>query len=141
MGVCDIRHVPHHGSRPGGASLWADVNEGELWIFPPGYPRSLQGISEDGTEFILAFNEGRASEFNTLLVTDFFAHTPPEFLAQNFQVPADTFSRIPLWDRYIFQSELPGPLAADQAAILSPEDPPKNPFSFSLSRRSRNQTG
>ena len=27
---------------------------------------------------------------------------------------------------------MPGPLAADQAAILSPEGPPKNPFSFSL---------
>ena len=60
---------------PVGQAYAADVNEGELWIFPPGYPHSLQGIGEDGTEFILAFNEGRASEFNTLLVTDFFAHT------------------------------------------------------------------
>jgi oxalate decarboxylase len=117
---------------PVGQAYAADVNEGELWIFPPGYPHSLQGIGEDGTEFILAFDEGRASEFNTLLVTDFFAHTPPEILSQNFQVPADTFPRIPLWDRYIFQGELPGPLAADQAAILSPEGLPKNPFSFSL---------
>jgi oxalate decarboxylase len=117
---------------PVGQAYAADVNEGELWIFPPGYPHSLQGIGEDGTEFILAFDEGRASEFNTLLVTDFFAHTPPDILSQNFQVPADTFSRIPLWDRYIFQGELPGPLAADQAAVLSPEGPPKNPFSFSL---------
>jgi oxalate decarboxylase len=37
-----------------------------------------------------------------------------------------------LHDRYIFQSELPGPLAADQAAIVGREGPPKNPFNFSL---------
>ena len=117
---------------PVGQPYVADVNEGELWIFPPGYPHSLQGIGQDGTEFIIAFNDGKASEFNTLLVTDFLAHTPPDILAQNFQVPAETFSRIPLHDRYIFQGELPGPLAADQAAVLGPEGPTKNPFSFSL---------
>jgi oxalate decarboxylase len=117
---------------PEGQAYAADVNEGELWIFPPGFPHSLQGIGPDGTEFILAFNEGRASEYNTLLVTDFLAHTPPEILAQNFQVPVGTFSRIPTYDRYIFQGDQPGTLAADQAAIANPEGAPKNPFSFSL---------
>jgi oxalate decarboxylase len=117
---------------PVGQAYAADVNEGELWIFPHGYPHSLQGVGPDGCEFIIAFDDGKASEFSTLLVTDFLAHTPPDILAQNFRVPVNTFSRIPLWDRYIFQGELPGPLAADQAAILSPEGPPKNPFSFSL---------
>ena len=29
---------------PVGQAYAADVNEGELWIFPPGYPHSLQGI-------------------------------------------------------------------------------------------------
>jgi oxalate decarboxylase len=117
---------------PAGQAYAADVNEGELWIFPPGFPHSLQGIGEDGTEFIIAFNDGNASEYSTLLVTDFLAHTPPEILAQNFRVPAETFSKIPLYDRYIFQGQLPGPLAADQAAILSAQGAPKNPFSFSL---------
>jgi oxalate decarboxylase len=117
---------------PVGQAYVADVNEGELWIFPHGYPHSLQGVGPDGCEFIIAFDDGKASEFSTLLVTDFLAHTPPDILAQNFQVPAQTFSRIPTYDRYIFQSELPGPLAANQAAVLSPEGPPKNPFSFSL---------
>ena len=28
---------------PVGQAYAADVNEGELWIFPPGYPHSLQG--------------------------------------------------------------------------------------------------
>jgi oxalate decarboxylase len=101
-------------------------------FFPRGYPHTLQGLAPDGCEFILAFNEGRASEFGTLLVTDFFAHTPSEILAQNFQVPVETLSKIPLYDRYIFQGDLPGPRAANQAAVLSPEGRPKSPFAFSL---------
>ncbi len=117
---------------PIGQAYIADVNEGDLWIFPHGYPHSLQGLGPDGCEFIIAFDDGKASEFSTLLVTDFLAHTPPDILAQNFGVPAEAFSKIPLHDRYIFQSPLPGPLAADQAAVLGPKGPPKNPFTFSL---------
>jgi oxalate decarboxylase len=117
---------------PIGQAYVADVKEGELWFFPTGYPHSLQGLGPDGTEFIIAFNSGNASEFSTLLVTDFLAHTPPDILAQNFRVPADSFSKIPLHDRYIFQSDVPGPLAADQAAVMSPKGSPKNPFTFSL---------
>jgi len=117
---------------PAGQAYVADVNEGDLWFFPHGYPHSLQGLGPDGCEFIIAFDDGKASEFSTLLVTDFLAHTPPDILAQNFGVPAEAFANIPLHDRYIFQSELPGPLAADQAAVLSPKGPPKNPFTFSL---------
>ena len=42
------------------------------------------------------------------------AHTPPEVLAKNFRVPADTFKRIPSHNLCIFQGTVPGPLAADQ---------------------------
>ena len=94
---------------------------------------SLQGLGPDGCEFLLAFDNGEQSEYNTLLVTDWMAHTPPDILAQNFGVPAETFAKIPLHQLYIFQGELPGPLAADQAAVESPLGPPPNPFTFSLS--------
>ena len=50
---------------------------GDLWYFPSGYPHSLQGLGPDGCEFILCFDSGKASEFNTLLVTDWMNHTPP----------------------------------------------------------------
>lgn len=33
----------------------------------------------------------KPSEFNTLLLTDWVAHTQPEILAANFGVPADAF--------------------------------------------------
>jgi oxalate decarboxylase len=104
---------------PIGQAYVADVNEGDLWFFPAGFPHSLQGLGPDGCEFVIAFNDRKASEFNTLLLTDFLAHTPPDILAQNFAVPADTFSKIPLHDLYIFQSNLPGPLAADQGSSIA----------------------
>ena len=117
---------------PEGHAYVADVNDGDIWFFPPGFPHSLQGLGPDGCEFVIAFDDGHASEFNTLLVTDWIAHTPPDIVAQNFAVAPEAFSKTPLHDLYIFQGNLPGPLAADQAAVLSPKGPPKNPFTFSL---------
>jgi oxalate decarboxylase len=108
-----------------------DVKEGDLWFFPAGQPHSLQGIGRDGCEFLIVFDDGHASEFNTLLVTDWIAHTPPEVLALNFGVPADTFKSTPLSDLWIFQGKEPGSLAADQAAARSAEAPPL-PVTFSL---------
>jgi oxalate decarboxylase len=109
----------------------ADVNEGDLWYFPAGLPHSLQGIGPDGCEFVICFDEGKASEFSTLLVTEWFTHTPPNILAENFGVPAETFAKIPLRDLYIFQGNLPGDLAADRAAVSGKGAPP-HPFTFSL---------
>ncbi|MBV8592145.1 MAG: cupin domain-containing protein [Acetobacteraceae bacterium] len=110
-----------------------DVHEGGLWYFPAGMPHSLQGIGEDGCEFILCFDDGKATEFITLLVTDWVAHTPPEDLALNFGVAAETFSKIPLHDLYIFQGELPGPIEADQQQAQGDAGPSPLPSTFQLS--------
>jgi oxalate decarboxylase len=110
----------------------ADVNEGDLWYFPAGQPHSLQGLGPDGCEFVICFDDGDASEFNTLLVTDWFAHTPPEVLAKNFGVPAKTFANIPLQDLWIFQGTLPGDLATDRAAISKNAAVPPHPFIYRL---------
>jgi oxalate decarboxylase len=109
----------------------ADVNEGDLWYFPAGLPHSLQGLGPDGCEFLIVFDDGHASEFSTLLVTEWFTHTPPNILAENFGVPVETFANIPLRDLYIFQGDLPGDLAADRAAVSGKGAPP-HPFTFSL---------
>jgi oxalate decarboxylase len=108
-----------------------DVKAGDLWYFPPGFPHSLQGLGPDGCEFVIAFDDGHQSEYGTLLVTDWLAHTPPEVLAANFKVPADTFKNIPLNDLWIFQAKVPGPLEADQAEVSTGSAPPE-PFTFSL---------
>src|SRR6201993_93127 len=110
----------------------ADVKAGDLWYFPPGAPHSLQGLGPDGCEFVICFDDGHADEFNTLLVTDWFAHTPPEVLAKNFGVPAETFANIPLQNLWIFQGTLPGDLAADRAAISKAGRVPPHPFIYRL---------
>jgi oxalate decarboxylase len=116
-----------------GRAQVADVNNGDLWYFPAGLPHSLQGVGSTGAEFLLAFDNGRSTEFNTLLVTDWVAHTPPDVLALNFGVPADAFKNIPLNQRWIFQGKDPGPLAADERAIRSAKGAPPHPFVFPLS--------
>jgi oxalate decarboxylase len=110
-----------------------DVKEGDLWYFPPGLPHSLQGLGPNGAEFVLAFDNGVSSEFNTLPATDWVAHTPPEVLAKNFGVPAESFRNIPLQNRWIFQGKVPGPLAEAQAAVKAQAGEPEFPFTFSLS--------
>src|SRR6202048_3496807 len=110
----------------------ADVKEGDLWYFPAGQPHSLQGLGPDDCEFVICFDEGNASEFNTLLVTDWFAHTPPEILADNFGVPAQTFAKIPLQNLWIFQGTLPGDLASDRVAVSKSGRAPPHPFIFRL---------
>src|SRR6516165_2172203 len=76
-----------------GRAYVQDVAEGDLWYFPAGYPHSLQGIGPEGCEFLIVFDDGQASEFNTLLVTDWLAHTPSDVLALNFGVPSRRSSR------------------------------------------------
>jgi oxalate decarboxylase len=90
-GICRVTILDQDG-RP----QVADVKEGDLWYFPAGLPHSLQGLGPDGCEFVIAFDNGESSEFNTLLVTDWIAHTPPDVLAKNFGVPVEAFKNIPL---------------------------------------------
>jgi oxalate decarboxylase len=93
-----------------------DVESGDLWFFPAGLPHSLQGMGPDGAEFVLAFDDGEQSESNTLLLTDWFAHTPPDVLAKNFGVAKEVFKDIPLHNLWIFAGDEPGELEDDQSA-------------------------
>lgn len=110
----------------------ADVKEGDLWYFPAGLPHSLQGLGPNGAEFVLAFDNGTSSEFNTLPATDWMAHTPPEVLAKNFGVPAEAFKNIPLQNRWIFQGKVPPPLDEVRRQTASKAGTPEYPFTFSL---------
>jgi oxalate decarboxylase len=118
-----------------------DVQAGDLWYFPPGLPHSLQGLGPDGAEFILAFDNGRSSEFNTLLVTDWLAHTPPEVLEKNFGVPADSFKNIPLDNLWIFQGDIPPALSVDQQAARVVPGAEKVIFRLSRSKPVRSTKG
>ncbi|MGY3603060.1 MULTISPECIES: oxalate decarboxylase family bicupin [unclassified Bradyrhizobium] len=109
-----------------------DLKAGDLWYFPAGTPHSLQGLGPDGCEFVICFDDGHADEFNTLLLSDWMAHTPPEVLAKNFGVPVESFANIPLHNLWIFQGTVPGDLAADRAAMSRSAEMPPHPFIFSL---------
>ncbi len=84
-----------------------DVKEGDLWFFPTGLPHSIQGLEPDGCEFLLVFDDGAFSEYETVLLADWTAHTPRSVLSKNLNVPRAALSRIPPGELYIFQAEAP----------------------------------
>jgi oxalate decarboxylase len=112
-----------------GRTFQDDVGEGDLWNFPSGIPHSIQGLEGDGCEFLLVFDDGNFSEDSTFSVTDWLAHTPREVLAKNFGVPEAAFAGIPEKELFIFQSTIPGPLAADKVAGAGALP---SPFSYRL---------
>ena len=70
-----------------GKSFVGDVGEGDLWLFPPGVPHSIQGLGPDGCRFLLVFDGGNFDEFHTFLITDWLAHTPKEILGKTSACP------------------------------------------------------
>lgn len=117
-----------------GKSFVSDVTDGDLWYFPTGIPHSIQGLGPDGCEFLLVFDDGNFSEYETVLLTDWMAHTPREVLAKNFGVSQEAMQKMVRREKFIFQAAVPGPLAADQKSTagslgLSPID-----FSFRTSQ-------
>jgi oxalate decarboxylase len=108
-GRARITAIDQHGH-----AFQDDVGEGDLWNFPAGIPHSIQGLEGEGCEFLLVFDDGNFSEEETFLLTDWLAHTPREVLAKNFGVAESAFDRIPEKELWIFQTKVPGPLAADR---------------------------
>jgi oxalate decarboxylase len=102
---------------PDGTMFIGDVKEGDLWIFPAGFPHSIQGLGPDGTEFLLVFNQGAFSEDGTMLLSDWLAHTPPDVLSKNLGIDAKAVEQFPTNGLYIFPAKEPNSLAEDKAEI------------------------
>jgi oxalate decarboxylase len=113
-----------------GKSFVADVKDGDLWYFPPGIPHSIQGLAPDGAEFMLVFDDGNFSEYETVLLTDWMAHTPPDVVAKNFGVAQAALAKMPKREKFIFQAEVPGPLAEDQRIAAGALGPSPIDFAF-----------
>ena len=94
-----------------GKSFVDDVGEGDLWYFPTGIPHSIQGLKPDGAEFLLVFDDGNFSEYETVLLTDWMAHTPKDVLAQNFGINQQSLKKLVGKEKFIFQAAVPGPLS------------------------------
>jgi oxalate decarboxylase len=97
-----------------GKSFVADVKKDDLWYFPSGIPHSIQGLDPDGAEFMLVFDDGNFSEAETVLLSDSMAHLPREVLSKNFGVAEQVLKNLPKQELFIFQTEVPGSLEADQ---------------------------
>jgi oxalate decarboxylase len=115
-----------------GNGFVSDVGVGDLWYFPTGIPHSIQGLGPDGCEFLLVFDDGTFSEYETVLLTDWTAHTPREVLAKSMGVPIGAFKNIPDHQLYIFQGEVPGALEDDVKAIGGAGNMSKERFDFQM---------
>lgn len=103
---------------PDGSMFIDDVAKGDLWLFPAGFPHSIQGLGPDGCEFLLVFDQGDFSEDGTFLLSETIAHTPRKVLAQNFGLSGDVIDKIVRKESlYIFPADLPLSLAKDKASI------------------------
>ena len=117
VGVGDhaVRKRADYGGGCGGeefrVAMWA---VGDLWLFPPGVPHSIQGLGPDGCQFLLVFDDGNFNEFETFLLTDWLTHTPKEVLAKNFGVSEATFDKVPKKELFIFQTGLPEDLKKEE---------------------------
>jgi oxalate decarboxylase len=113
-----------------------DLDVGDVWLVPSGVPHSIQGL-EEGTEFILVFDDGNFSENQTLLITEVMAHLPRSVVAKNFGVPEAAFKNLPTEEKYIFRQ--PVPAALDTIRKQLPNDPPPLPYVFHASKQAPNK--
>jgi oxalate decarboxylase len=117
---------------PDGTMFIGDVGEGDLWIFPAGYPHSIEGLGPDGTGFLLVFNQGMFSEDGTMLLSELVAHTPPEVLAKNTGLDKNVFAKTPGAPLYIFPGNLPNSLEQDKAEIGGAQVASKYQYAFRM---------
>jgi oxalate decarboxylase len=118
-----------------GKSAVKDVAKDDLWSFPTGIPHSIQGLEPDGCEFLLVFDDGKFSEANTTLISDWTRHTPPEVLAKNWGVPVsalDSIYKAPPDGRYIFQAAVPVSLPEDLRVASGSRGPSPIAFDFAM---------
>jgi len=113
-----------------GRAFIEDVKEGDLWLFPGGVPHSIQGLGENGCQFLLVFDDGNFNEFETFLLTDWLHHTPKEVLAKNFDVAESTFDHVPPRELFIFATELPRSLAEEKKQVYEASSPVPDSYAF-----------
>lgn len=115
---------------PEGQAESADFGPGEVWYFPKGHGHALQNLGPDEAHFVLVFDDGYFSEFGTFSITDWLAHTSPEVLSRNLNLPTSAFSGIPREEAYIVQGKVP-PATPEQFRSASlPEN--QSPHKFRL---------
>lgn len=101
-----------------GQTFLDDVCAGDVWFFPAGVPHSIQALDE-GTEFLLVFDNGSFSEDATFLASELFIRQPKEVLSKNFKAPVSDFDNLPSDELYIFNGT-PAPANISAQNVTSP---------------------
>jgi oxalate decarboxylase len=120
-----------------GRAFIDDLGPNDIWFFPTGVPHSIQGLPPDGTEFLLVFDDGKFTEDNTTLISDWLRHTPPEVVAKNFGLTEQQIApvyNVPPEGKFIFVGSTPGSLEDDQKAAYASQGPSPTKFSFHMSQ-------
>ena len=119
--------------QPDGKMFIDDIETGDLWYFPAGFPHSIQGLEGDGCEFLLVFDQGNFSEDDTFLLSEFLAHVPPEVIQKNMGWTRQEWDQLPPTQLYIFEAPLPGSLEDDRR-FLGEHQETKNKYTFKMSK-------
>ncbi|KAF2739726.1 oxalate decarboxylase oxdD, partial [Polyplosphaeria fusca] len=101
-----------------GQSFVDDLTAGDVWFFPAGIPHSIQAF-EDGTEFLLVFDDGKFSEDETFLVSELMERQPKEVVAKNFRTSVDSFNKLPDGQLWIFPGT-PAPEDIEKQNVTGP---------------------
>jgi oxalate decarboxylase len=126
---------------PDGSMFIDDVGNGDLWLFPAGFPHSIQGLGPDGCEFLLVFDQGDFFEDGTFLLSETIAHTPRNVLAKNFGLDKQVIDKIVKRESlYIFPADLPLSLARDKAAIGGQRVASSLQYTFKMSEMAPTRT-
>ena len=126
---------------PDGSMFIDDVGNGDLWLFPAGFPHSIQGLGPDGCELLLVFDQGDFFEDGTFLLSETIAHTPRNVLAKNFGLDKQVIDKIVKRESlYIFPADLPLSLARDKAAIGGQRVASSLQYTFKMSEMAPTRT-
>lgn len=123
-----------------GRAYVKDVKAGDLWYFPGGVPHSIQGIGKDGALFVLVFDDGNFSEFDTFMLSDWMNHIPRDALARNLKTSPSTFENLPNKTLFIFEAPLPQPLLANKIEVSKVTGSVSEPLAFFTNKMKSNVT-
>ena len=110
-----------------------DIGEGDQWYFPSGIPHSIQAPPDgDGCEFLLVFDDGRFSEYETFLISEWVARVPKDVLARNMGVPESALQHLPKGEQFIFLAAPFKPLDEERKQAAGNLGYSKTRFTFHL---------
>ncbi|KAI4908179.1 hypothetical protein J4E90_008803 [Alternaria incomplexa] len=118
-----------------GQTFVDDVQEGDVWFFPPGIPHSIQAF-ENGCEFLLIFNDGSFSEENTFLLSELMLRNPESVVAKNFRTSVKTVQNMPQEQLWIFPGT-PAPKDISEQNVTGPAGviPKEGAYSYHWSQQ------